>query len=1082
MSSQPPSPRAGAIAWMASNPVAANLLMVFILAGGLIFGRNLKQEIFPEFELDVVTIGVAYPGASPAEVEQGILLSVEEAVRGVDGVKKVVGMASENGGSVRVELLTSANPDKALADIKNQIDRITTFPEEAEKPTVALLSRRSRVISLVIAGDLERRTLHQLVERARADLLARGGVTQVEVEGLPPLEISIEVPEDALRAYGLTLDEIARAIAASSLELPGGGVDTTSGEVLVRVADRALTAEAFANIPLRGTAAGSQVLLGDIATITDGFEETDQHTTFNGRPAALLTAYRVGAETPSSVASAVRTYAASLRPSLPPAVDVTIWDDDSELLRDRIDLLVRNGRTGLILVFLVLALFLNLRLAFWVGLGIPISFAGAFLLFPGLDISINMISLFALIITLGLVVDDAIVVGENIHEKTERGLAPLEAAITGAREMAVPVTFAILTTMAAFSPLLFVPGISGKIFGIIPMIVIAVLLFSLVEGFFILPAHLSHAATPPPWIQRIVRVVETPRRYTTAALAWFIHDPYQRLLHLTLRWRYAAVGLGVAILIVSLGLRLAGLVPFSFLPQTEGDIVKANARLPYGAPVEQTKQVASQLEAALGRAMDDLSAHGASLGVLVLVGQGPKAAMGPGAGTRVTGGHLVSVEADFVSSERRSFRTSDLGRMWETYTPPLPGVESLNFVTNVGPAAGAAVDVQLSHTDTEVLALASEEVSEVLRGFGDLTNLNNSYAAGKPQLDFQLTDAGRTLGLTSLEIGRQLRGSFFGAEALREQRGRNEVRVMVRLPKEERRSLYDLDRLQVRTPAGGFTPLSDVAAVTRTRAATTIEREDGRRITNVSADLAPGARSPERVLAELQDRHLPELLQRHPGLTARFAGEQEAQNEALDSLFQNFLLALLAIYALLAIPFRSYVQPAIIMSAIPFGFVGALWGHLAMGFELSVISLMGVVALSGVVVNDSLVLIDAANRLRVQENQTIPEAIIGAGMRRFRPILLTSLTTFFGLMPMIFEPSVQARFLIPMAISLGFGVLFATVIILLLVPALYVIVEDIKTTAAWLFVDPEAFARRAPLPDPPPRRRGSGGGVEGPSV
>jgi len=744
---------------------------------------------------------------------------------------------------------------------------------------------------------------------------------------------------------------------------------------------------------------------------------------------------------------------------------VSVWDDDSELLAQRIDLLMRNGQSGLILVFLVLALFLNLRLAFWVGLGIPISFAGAFLLFPGLEISVNMISLFALIVTLGLVVDDAIVVGENIHDKREAGMPPLRAAIEGAREMAVPVTFAILTTFAAFAPLLFVPGISGKIFGIIPMVVIAVLAFSLVEGFFILPAHLGHESTLPDPVQRLIDTLERPRVAITGWLDRIIKGPYKRLLGHTLRWRYAAIGLGVGVLIVSGGVRAAGLLPFSFLPKTEGDIVKVNVRLPYGAPLAQTEDIARKLEAALDQALDDVDGHDARKGLLTLVGQGP-AQMGPSAGARATGSHLLSIEMDFLSSEYRNFTTTELAARWEEHTPPLPGVESISYVINVGPSAGAAVDVQLAHSDTAVLAAASEEMTELLRDYPDLASIENGYAAGKPQFEYALTDAGRTLGLTSQDIARQLRGAFYGSEAIREQRGRNEIKVMARYPADRRQSLYDLETMQVRTPAGGFAPLSEVAEVRRTQAATSIKRDSGRRVVDVTAELAPGVRSAEKVLADLSAHVLPELASRYPGLSTRFAGEQENQNEALSSLGRNFLLALIAMYALLAIPFKSYIQPIIIMSAIPFGFVGAIWGHVVMGYELSVISMMGIVALAGVVVNDSLVLIDAANNFR-RDGLTIPEAIMAAGVRRFRPILLTSLTTFFGLMPMIFETSVQARFLIPMAISLGFGVLFATLIVLLLVPALYLIVEDVTTSLRWVYSDEDAFRTRAPVPDTP---------------
>jgi multidrug efflux pump subunit AcrB len=1040
----------GPIAWMAQNPVAANLLMAVILIGGILGVVRIKQEVFPAFSLDLITVGVPYPGASPAEVEQGITLAVEEAIRGVDGVKRVTSTSSEGGAAVTAELLLSADPDKALSDVKSAVDRITTLPEDAEQAQVSLASPKREVISLVLSGDQDLRALHGLAEEVRADLVRAPGVTQVSVSGAPPPEISIEVPRENLEAYGLTLGEIARAITASSLELPGGAVETESGEILVRVADRKLQGRQFEDIIVMGTPAGDTITLGEIATIKDGFADTDQASYFNGKPAMRVTAYRIGDETPTSVANAVKAYAVDLDARLPDSVTVKVWRDDSQMLRDRIDLLVRNARLGLLLVVLILALFLNLRLAFWVSLGIPISFLGAFLIGPSFELSINMVSLFALIITLGIVVDDAIVVGENAWEKMEGGMDRLEAAITGAQEMVVPVTFAVLTTVAAFSPLFFVPGTMGKIFRIIPAMVISVLLFSLVEGFFILPAHLAHDGKGgPAWLQAIKRVVgiltapaDAVRHWINGHLQRFIHGPYKWLLSVVLEWRYASFGTAIALFLTSVGLVAGGHVPFSFFPKLEGDIIFASARLPYGAPIERTEAVRAQLEASLAATIEQLGATDDLKGTFTRVGEGPVGG-GPGGGSAAAGSHLVTVEVNLVGTEEREFSSKDFSDLWKTETPALAGVEALTFISSVGPGAGAAVDMQLSHSDTAVLAAASRDLAETLRGYDQLTDIENSYAAGKPQLDFKLLPNARTLGLTSNDIARQLRSSFYGAEALREQRGRQELKVMVRLPKDQRGSEEDLERFLVRTPAGGFVPLGEVATFTRNRSPTEIVREDGRRVINVKGELAPGVPSPQEVIKAVNADDVPVLLTKYPGLEAELVGEQRNQSESFASLGQNYIVALFVMYGLLAIPFRSYIQPIVIMSAIPFGFVGAVGGHLLMGYGLSIISMMGIVALSGVVVNDSLVLIDAANRARAAGDSHW-EAIIHAGSRRFRPIMLTSLTTFFGLMPMIFETSVQARFLIPMAISLGFGVLFATFIALLIVPALYLIVEDVR--------------------------------------
>jgi multidrug efflux pump subunit AcrB len=1093
----------GAVAWMARNSVAANLLALVIIIGGLLNLGRIKQEVFPEFNLDIVTVVVPYPGAAPAEVEQGIALAIEEAVRGVDGVKKVTSNSTEGAASVVIELLLGSDPDKVLQEVKNEVDRIRTFPEEAEDPQVALLSRKQKVITLILAGDQERATLHALAEKARADLLATGQVTQVEVEGIPPLELTIEIDRAALMSFGLTYDDVARQISLSSLELPGGALETEAGELLVRVSDRARSAEEFGQIIVLSTADGAQVRLKDVARIVDGYEDNDQASYFRGHPAALVTVYRVGSETPTGIADTVKAYAERLRTELPPTVTATIWDDDSELLRGRIDLLVRNAQSGLILVALVLAAFLDNRLALWVGFGIPLSFAGALFVMPILGVSINMISLFALIITLGIVVDDAIVVGENVYEKTEKGMEPLLAAIEGTREMVMPVTFAVLTTFAAFMPMLAIPGVTGKIFGIIPLIVISVLSFSLVESFFTLPSHLghrgglfdrmldrviallfglmaafagymnasSHASSTELGLRFVIygalglllfAVTVRARPAIARGLRYFVEDMYAPVLRWAITYRYATTAASIAMFLIAFQLVATGLLPFSFLPKIEADIVRVSARLPYGVTIERTEAIRAEIERALEEAIVAVDAESGVRGVLTLVGQG-NAAGGPGGGSRPVGSHLVTVEVDLVPTADRDFTTAALSAAWQERVPMLPGVEALTFSSDIGANSGAAVDVQLSHPNTEVLALASEELTHSLRGYSDLKNVENGYAAGKSQLDFVLLPNARTLGLTTADIARQLRSAFYGAEAIREQRGRNELKVMVRLPEDQRLSEYDLEQLDVRTPTGAYVPLSSVASFERGRSATTITREAGQRVVDVKAELAPGAKSSRSVVESLEAEVLPALKQKYPGLNTRFAGEAEARDESLGELGKNYVFALFAIYALLAVPFKSYVQPIIIMSAIPLGFVGAVGGHVLMGFELSVISIMGIVALSGVVVNDSLVMIDAANTFR-REGESPLEAIQNAGKRRFRPIMLTSVTTFFGLLPMIFEPSVQARFLIPMAISLGYGVLFATVITLLIVPALYIILEDLAALSGRVvaFVSPGRAPFEAP--------------------
>ncbi len=1045
MTEREPALDRGPIAWMAGNPVAANLLMLVILLGGLLATVGLKQEVFPAFDLDVITVSVPYPGASPAEVEQGIVLAVEEAVRSVEGVRRVTSVSREGSGSVSIELLLGADADRVLADVTNLVDRITSFPGEAERPTIATAGRRQPVVSLVLSGDQDLESLQALAEAARDELLGTTGITQIDLSGVRPLEISIEVPREELEAYGLTLDDIAQQVRQASVDLPGGELETESGEILVRVVDRRRRAEGFEDIVIRAAPNGGELRVGDVATVRDGFQDTDQSLFFNGRPAVQLVVFRVGSQTPTEIAETVRAYAADLALRIPDPITVSIWNDDSETLRERIDQLFRNAALGLVLVLVLLGLFLNHGLAGWVALGIPISFLGAFLAMVPVDLSINVITLFALIVTLGLVVDDAIVVGENVHSMRSRGIGRMEAAIRGTREMAVPVTFSVLTTMVAFSPLLFVPGVTGKIFRLIPLVVIAVLFFSLIESFFILPAHLSHGhdGEGNRW-DKVFAPIDRAQLRVSAWLARFTEERYIPALRKVVDARYVSVAVATALLIVTTGAVAAGLVPFNFFPPIPGDVVTASARLPYGANLDNTRAVQLELERGLRSAIERAGGEDAVRGVMTRLGSGSA-----GQSNSAQGSHLVSVEVSLVPSDERDFDAVAFESWWREALPALPGVEvvKLSGTSTQGPSAGSAVSVELSGPDPDRLAAASQRLAARLREFPSLVNVDNSYTDGKPQLDFRLRDEARAWGLTSTDVARAIRSSFFGAEALREQRGRNEVKVMVRLPEEQRTSEHDIERLVVGLPDGGTAPLAYVADVSRGRSPTEITRDEGRRTVTVSAELAAGVASSRPVITTLSRSVLPELRAEFPGLETRFSGQQQELNENLSSLGPMYLVAMLLMFAMIAIPFRSYVQPLVVMSAVPFGIVGAVLGHLIMGYELSMVSGFGIIALSGIVVNDSLVLVDSVNRYRAQGLELL-EAVVAGSARRLRPILLTSLTTFFGLAPMILEQSAASRFLVPMAISLGFGALFVTVIALLVVPSLYVIVEDLRAWGA----------------------------------
>lgn len=1035
--------RHGMLAWMAQNSVAANLIMGLLIVGGLIMSQNVKQEVFPEFDPDYVTVQVAYPGASPEEVEQGIVLAIEEAVRGLDDVKRVTSTAGEGFARVLVETLTGADLDAVQTDVKAAVDAIRSFPEEAERPIVSAAPNIRNVIAVIVYGDFPHETLRQTAERVRLGLLAETPVTRTDLVGVPPREIAIEVDQATLRAYGLTLDQISTTVTRASVELPGGSVRAAGGELLVRTTERRDLGAEFAGITLIARPDGTRVRLGDVATIRDGFQETDQEAFFNGKPAVRLNVYRVGDQTPVAIAEAVEDYIQGL--VLPPGVALATWDDQSEIYADRISLLVRNAAMGLVLVMVVLGLFLEIRLAFWVMLGIPISFLGAFLLLPVFGVSINMISMFAFLLVLGIVVDDAIVVGENIFEHRQQGKPFLQAAIEGVKEVSAPVVFAVATTVATFGPLLFVPGFTGKIFGVVPVIVIAVLLLSLIESLFILPAHLAHGSKkawgPLAWINR-------QQRKFGDAFDRFVEGLYKPFAHLVARHRYLVAASAFAVLIVTVGLAAAGFIQFGFFPKIEGDISIASVRLPVGAPVDDTRAIARRLIDAADEVVERHGGDRIKRGLYTQLGESLQG-FGPSAAAS-TGSHILEVALQLVPVDQRDVSSKQIAEEWRDAVGPLVGVETQSFRYSLGPSAGAPIDIQLSHADTATLERAALRLSEAIADFEGLRDIDPGFSNGKDQLDATLTPVGRALGLTEIDLARQLRAAYFGSEALRQQRGRDEVRVMVRLPEAERRTRQSLESLVLRTPTGGEIPLAQAALLTPNRAETNIRRVDGRRVLNVTADIVEGESNANVLLRRIQQEVMPGIVAATPGLGYSLEGEQREQRESLGQLGFNFLFAMLLVYGLLAIPFKSYFQPVLVMSVIPFGIVGAVLGHIAMGYDLSVISVLGIVALSGVVVNDSLILIVATNELRNQGYSATEAVILGAA-RRFRPILLTSLTTFFGLMPMIFETSVQARFLIPMAISLGFGVLSATVIVLVVVPAYYLILEDFGRFFRWLY-------------------------------
>ena len=1051
-----------AIGWLARNPVAANLLMMLIVVSGFTGAAAVTEEVMPELDLRRIRVQVPYLGAAPEEVESGVVVRIEEAVQNIDGVQQIVSTASEGSASVIMELESGADSQRVLDEVTNNVQAITTFPVETEKPIIRELVSRNQVTDIAIAGAADVATLKSIAERVRDGLFALPEVGQVEIVSVPPYEISIEVSEVALRRHRITFDQVANAVRRSSLDLPGGSVRTARGEILLRTVGQAYRGDDYERLVLWTRPDGSRLLLGDVATVVDGFAETDQSARFDDVPAVTVSVYRSGEQSALDVAAAVRDYVQRADAWLPEGITLTIWQDQSQILTDRLAIMLNNGAAGFVLVFVVLALFLQMRLAFWVSLGIPVCFLGALAVMPSLGLSVNMISCFAFILVLGIVVDDAIIVGENIHRHQEGHADSLRGAIEGAREIAKPVVYAVLTTAAAFLPLLFVSGAFGQLFQVVPLVVLPCLLFSLLESLGILPAHLAHGrrrARVGPWRRFQQRIA--------GGLVWFVRTGYEPALDAALRWRYVTAAVGLSTLVLSGGLALGGWANFQFAPSVENEFMTASITMPLGTPAAATSAAVARFEAGAARLRARLEGETGSdyfRHVATTIGDQPVQARGGGGVGRindvVAAGNIGEITIELAPTETRSHTSEQLGILWREETGGVPEAVAIDFHTSLL-SAGEDVDVELSGRDLDRLRAAADALKGRLAEYAGVYAIADSIRTGKAEMRLDIRPAAETLGLTLQDLGRQVRQAFYGEEAQRIQRGRDDVRVMVRYPREQRRSLGNLENMRVRTPEGGEVPFSQVALVEPGRGFASIRRIDRSRAVNVTASVDPRIASTSDLVADLRERLLPQVLAEFPDVFYRFRGNQEAQEEAVSGLQAGFLLALIMIFGLLAIPLRSYAQPLIIMGAIPFGLVGALWGHLLMGLDVTYTSMLGFVALTGVVVNDSLIMVDFINRERkLSAGADDPEsrppaaprsaagglerAIRQAGGQRFRPIVLTSLTTFAGLAPMMADRSMQAAFLIPMAVSLAFGVLFATFITLFLVPVAYAILDDVQ--------------------------------------
>jgi multidrug efflux pump subunit AcrB len=1013
------------ITWFVQNSVAANLLMLILVGAGLIALLQIHQEEFPTLDVDAVQIRVPYLGAAPTEVESAVCVRIEEAIEGSEGIDKVISEASEGYCSVTVELVAGIDKTKIANDIKSKVDAIDAFPAETERPVTAEVSIIATVFQIVISGPADERTLKLVGQRVRDDIAALPDVSQAVLQFSRPYEISVEVSEQTLRRHGLTLAAIGRAIERSSLDIPGGSIKTESGEILLRTKGQAYRGQEFEDIVVLTRTDGTNVTLDEIATVVDGFEDSDLQARLDGNPAVSVKVSRVGEEDIMSIAAEVKEYLERARQEVPEGIELTIWQDESQDLVDRLAALTKNARSGLLLVLLVLTLFLRFRLALWVAAGIPVALLGAVSLFPVAGISISTMSVMAFILVLGILVDDAIVVGERVYSQEKRGSPRQEAAINGTLEVTVPVFFGVLTTMATFLPILSIPGPIGGFYRPLGYTVLLALMFSLVESQLILPSHLAHRSVERtrgnnPIVNRWLALQER----ISGALEALAQNLYLPAITRVLQWRYLTIATGLVALAITVALFVSGRMQFQFFPSVEGTHLYANLTMPEGTPVEKTAVAVERIEAAAEQLRLELDADLAegedsnishifsSIGSFI-----PKGSIN---NRGISQSNLAEIGIELNLPRNYSgLSTKTYANRWRELTGGIPDAVELGF-TSEAFGMGKAISFELYGRNFDELRDAAAELRVVLQGYNGVMDVTDSFRGGKQEVQLTLLPNARNLGLTLNDLGQQIRQAFYGYEAQRIQRGKDDIRVMVRFPEDERRSLGDLESMRIRTAEGTEVPFSSVARASLARGYTTIRRVDGRRVVTVTADVNRSITTPETIINTVMDGgKLAEILKRHPGVNFSLTGEAEERLESMGALISTAMLALLIIYALLAIPLRSYLQPLVIMSVIPFGAVGAILGHLIVGMDLVFFSLLGIVALSGVVVNSSLVLVHYVNKQR-RAGEGLEWAVSHAGSTRFRPIVLTSITTFVGLIPIMADNTISTLIFRPMAVSLAF--------------------------------------------------------------
>ncbi len=1047
-----------------NNPVAANLLMVVIIVVGGMSAYNLRRETFPQISFDIVQVQTIFPGATPEEIEESVVVKIEEAIKSVEGIQDIMSQSLESSGVVLARLKSGVDNRRALEDIQNEVDKIDTFPEDAEPPRYEELAERRKVINIAVYGEQPERTLKEVATRVRDDLLASEFISQVRIFGTRDYEISIEVSEESLRRHGLTFEEIRQVVQRSSLNLPGGSIKTPTQDIVVRTAGQRYTGLEFAMVPLLTRPDGTVITLDEVARVSDGFVDAWRIGRFNGTPSVLVSVFRTSEEDALVIADTVRRYVAEQAPQLPDGLSMSVWADDSAITKSRLELLSRNGLQGLFLVLLSLWLFMNLRLAFWVAAGLAVALLGGLWILILYGGTLNMITMFAFIMALGMLVDDAIVVGENIYSHWRRGKPPVQAAIDGASEVAVPVIGAVATTVAAFVPLFIMEGILGKFVAVMPVAVVAALLGSLLECMVILPPHLAHALpesgyqTPRRGIRRLAQRI---RSGIDGALEWFIVRVYMPVLKRAMAWRLVVAASALAILMLMFGLFLGGHLEFELFPDRDTDTILARLTMPQGTPLAQTAAATARLEAA-ARELDDHfrptdpESDGVVKQIMTVVGINSDF-------EPEVGSHVGEVTVELLAAEQRGISSTLLADTWRDLSGDVPDALELIFMSEDIFPIGKPIEVRLMGDDFTAMREAAMRLEAELATYPGVLDISNDFRPGKMEIQLALKPAGRVLGITLADLAGQVNQGFYGAEALRLQRGRDDVKVVIRYPEAERRSLGDLDNIRIRTPNGSEVPFGEVATATLRRGFAVIKRTDRQRALSVTADVDSTKANAEKILVALDEDFLPRLLADYENMRYSFEGQHKETQRSVGSLFRGFIIAMLLVYTILAVIFRSYAQPLVVMSVIPFGFIGAVVGHLIMGHVLSLISLFGLVALSGVLVNDSLVLVDFINRAR-RQGTPLFEAVLAGGQQRFRAIILTSVTTVAGLSPILFEKSVQAQFLIPMAISMSFGLMGATVLVLVLVPALYLLLHDVQSIGRWLRTGTFAEKPHEPAP------------------